>query len=111
MSLKDEVGVETLEFEYEDLYLNSVRNIIILFAAGFALFVIETTKYVDIAILLIAVFLTVVTQVAYLFEREDYARRVGPPPLRVDFYWVVTTLILLVLLYVVYDRSFSCIQW
>jgi hypothetical protein len=105
MSLQDEVIRETLEFEYEDLYLNAVRNIIILFAAGFGLFIVEKTKYVDVAIILIAIFLTIVVQVGYIFEREDYARRAGPPPLRVDLYWVVTTCILFVLIYVVYDRS------
>lgn len=90
-------GSEFLGLEYENVYLNWVRNVGILLVSAIALLVFSETHTIGVIIFIIGIFLLITLQVDYFYQREHFKEKNMQIPLRLDLLWVGTTLFIAVI--------------
>ena len=87
---------------FESLYLDWIRNIGVFVVGAIALAHLGPTRDIAFWIFMLSIFLLIVIQVDYFIERENLVNQGIEIPVRLDWLWIGTTALLIIVLWLVW---------
>lgn len=102
---------ETALVIFETIYLDWIRNVTIFIVAAIAFLSFLGTHDLAYWITVLSVFILVVAQIDYFWQREELTNKGINIPLRIDLLWVGSTAFLIILIWILCKIDFEKNIW
>ena len=96
---------------FETIYLDWVRNVTIFIIAVVALLSFLGTHDIAYWLTALSIFILVVAQIDYFWQREELTKQGINIPIRIDLLWVASTAFLIILIWILCKIDFSKNIW